>query len=134
MSARPAAAAPLAIVRAVTMSVAVAWAAALLAAPAGPARAADAPSGLAVLESLGHVNGVALACGETAASAQARALVLKFAPRTTEAGAAFERGTQAGYADALHGGKPCPGGPQLASDIAALGQQLEASVHGGAGG
>ena len=57
---------------------------------------------------LGVVNGQALACGAKEISARARQLMIDYAPRTGEYGAAFEQATQQAFRDQLESRQACP--------------------------
>lgn len=62
-----------------------------------PARAADAPAGLAETRDLGRLNGQALACSHTEAAAHIKAMMIKHVPKTRRYGAAFEEATNEAF-------------------------------------
>ncbi|HEX8964486.1 MAG TPA: hypothetical protein VF801_15905 [Rhodocyclaceae bacterium] len=100
----------------------------LLALAAAGAGAADAPPpGMAAIETLGRLNGQALACSEAAAAARAKELMLRHAPRTSGYGTVYEQATQRGFADQVRAAA-CPAGSELVQRIdvvaAELGRQL----------
>jgi hypothetical protein len=97
------------------------------------AHAADAlvDSGIAEIETLGRINGQALACSEQSLAARTKELMLKHAPRTPRYGSAFEQATQRGFMDQVKGKLACPPASELAQriDLVAveLGKKLPAS-------
>ncbi|PKO38881.1 MAG: hypothetical protein CVU33_06965 [Betaproteobacteria bacterium HGW-Betaproteobacteria-6] len=95
-----------------------------LCAIANTALAAD--EGTAAVETIGRLNGVALACQQPALVARARNAVITIAPKTRAYGEAFENATNAAY---LEQGKgiACPDPASLSSDIAAAEKRLHAS-------
>lgn len=97
----------------------------LLAASIGAAHAADAPAeaGVSAVEALGRLNGQALACSETAISAQAKQLMLKYAPRTSRYGTTFEQATQLGFADQVKS-RVCPAAAALSARLDAVAEEL----------
>jgi hypothetical protein len=98
----------------------------MMLAAAGVAHAADVDinAGLIAVESLGRINGQALACSDQAASAHAKALMLKYAPRTSNYGSAFEQATQRGFMDQVKGSGGCPEASQLVVRIDAVAAEL----------
>lgn len=62
-----------------------------------PARAADAPVGLAETRDLGRLNGQALACSHTEAAARIKTMMIKHAPKTRRYGTAFEEATNEAF-------------------------------------
>ena len=86
--------------------------------------AADAEAGLAVVRTLGTVNGQALACSETAVAARARQLMLAHAPKTPRFGGAYEEATNDAFNAQTRGGKGCPGATELTARINQLALQL----------
>jgi len=80
----------------------------MLAAPLVAAAEPGVSPSLKNIEQLGEINGQALACGAKELSDRARALMLEFAPRTPECGAAFEQATSRGYLAQVRGGAACP--------------------------
>ncbi len=97
----------------------------VLALAAAGACAADAPQpGIAAIETLGRLNGQALACNEGVAAARAKALMLKHAPRTTGYGTAYEQATQRGFMDQVKAGA-CPAAADLTQRIDVVAAELE---------
>ena len=86
--------------------------------------ATDADAGLAVVRTLGTVNGQALACSETAVAARARQLMLAHAPKTPRFGGAYEEATNDAFNAQTRGGKGCPGATELTARINQLALQL----------
>ncbi len=86
--------------------------------------AADAEAGLAVVRTLGTVNGQALACSETGVAARARQLMLAHAPKTPRFGAAYEEATNEAFNAQTRGGKTCPNATELTAQINRLALQL----------
>lgn len=80
---------------------------------------APADEGLAAVQALGRVNGLALACQQPALSSRARNAVITGAPKTRGYGEAFEAATSATFLEQGKGGS-CP-------DAATLNQQLVAA-------
>lgn len=86
--------------------------------------AVNAEAGLAVVKSLGSVNGRALACSEMGVAARARELMLAHAPKTPRFGAAYEEATQAAFTAQTQSGKACASGTELTAYINQLALQL----------
>jgi hypothetical protein len=95
-----------------------------LAAAGANAADADVEAGMAAVESLGRINGLALACSDQAVASRAKELMLKYAPRTSSYGSAYEQATQRGFMDQVknHGG--CPAAAQLEARIDAVATEL----------
>jgi hypothetical protein len=100
---------------------------ALLSAPT-PGLAADAEAGLAVVKTLGTVNGHALACSEMGVAARARQLMLAHAPKTPRFGAAYEEATNEAFNTQTRSGKACASGTELTAQINQLAVQLADSL------
>jgi protein SCO1/2 len=83
----------------------------LLLAAAWPAAAAPP---LQAVTALGATNGLALACGAADISARARRLMIDYAPRSAQYGAAFERATQQAFREQLNSRRACPAAGELA--------------------
>jgi hypothetical protein len=89
---------------------------------------ADTDAGLNVIQDLGRLNGQALACGQMAASGQAKTLMIKHAPKTRRYGEAFEAATNTGF---LAQGKDldtCPAAAAVADQLTVLGARLRAAL------
>lgn len=93
---------------------------------AGPV-AAEADAGLAAIHDLGRVNGQGLACRQMAVSAQAKALMLKHAPKARRYGEAFEEATNAAF---LAQGKEdgCPQSAELTGKLGELASRLQTTL------
>jgi hypothetical protein len=96
---------------------------------ASAAHAADAPAdaGIAAIETLGRLNGQALACSEAAVSARTKALMLKYAPRTSRYGSTFEQATQRGFTDQIKL-KSCPAATDLAQRVEVVAAELSSKL------
>jgi len=99
----------------------------MLAAPLVAAEGPGAAPSLRAIERLGEVNGQALACGAKELSDRARALMLEFAPRTPEFGAAFERATNQGYLEQIRSGAACPAAGLIALRLEEVATVLRAT-------
>ena len=86
--------------------------------------ATDADAGLAVVRTLGTVNGQALACSEMAVATRARQLMLAHAPKTPRFGAAYEEATNEAFNAQTRGGKPCQSATELTARLNQLALQL----------
>jgi hypothetical protein len=93
-----------------------------------PVHAADAELGLTLVTELAQVNGVALACQDTAIAAKAKKLMLTHAPKTPRFGSAFEETTNASYLHQVRGTSACPDASDLDSKLNALAKRLEDSL------
>ena len=103
----------------------------MLAAPLVAAGEPGVAPGLRNIEQLGEVNGQALACGAKELSERARALMLEFAPRTPEYGAAFEQATNRGYLGQIRGGAACPAPGVIALRLEEVATALRATGAAG---
>lgn len=93
---------------------------ALIAVPTARAAVAAEPPpvapGLAVIEDLGRINGIALACAQPALVSRSRNAVINGAPKTRAIGEAFENATNAAFLKQGQG-LTCPDGPTLAGQL-----------------
>jgi hypothetical protein len=64
--------------------------------------------GVTEVKTLGSLNGTALACRQYAASNEAKAMMIRYAPKTRRYGALFETATNAAFVAAAKDGAPCP--------------------------
>lgn len=87
----------------------------LLALGSIPLSHAEIDANLAIVESLGRLNGQALACGESQIAARAKELMLKHAPRTAQYGNTFEQATQKGFLELVQTKDTCPSSGNLSS-------------------
>ena len=83
---------------------------------------------LSALLDLGRLNGEALACDDHEAAAMAKARMLAYAPKVRRYGAAYEQGTQEGFAARIHKSAPCRPEADVLVDVdkAAVMLRLEA--------
>jgi len=89
---------------------------------------ADADAGLAVIQDIGRLNGQALACGQMAASGQAKTLMIKHAPKTRRYGEAFEEATNTGFLAQGKALDSCPSAAAVADQLTVLGARLRAAL------
>lgn len=95
--------------------------AALALAAAFPVSGQASSAGTTAVESMGRLNGIALACGQPALSARARDAVIAYGSRDRSTGEAFEAATNATYLSQGAGGAPpCPDARRLAEQIGAV--------------
>lgn len=85
-----------------------------------------ADEGSAAVESLGRLNGVALACQQPALVSRARNAIINIAPKTRGYGEIFEAATNAAYLEQGQG-KTCPDVPSLIKDMGAAEKRLQAA-------
>lgn len=92
---------------------------------AGPVLADEelTPALRSSLDSLGQLNGQALACQQMALSARLRTILIEEAPKERSVGEAFEQATQAAYL-AQGKGQACPDSKTLAKRIDAAAGEL----------
>jgi len=90
--------------------------------------AADADAGLAVVRTLGALNGEALACSEMGLAARARQLMLAHAPKTPRFGGAYEEATNDAFNAQTRGGKACTSSIELTAKINQVALQLAESL------
>ena len=90
--------------------------------------ATDADAGLAVVRTLGTVNGQALACSEMGVAARARQLMLAHAPKTPRFGAAYEEATQEAFTAQTRSGQACASATELTARLNALALQLSEAL------
>jgi hypothetical protein len=64
--------------------------------------------GVTEVKTLGSLNGTALACRQYAASNEAKAMMIRYAPKTRRYGALFETATNAAFVAGSRDGAPCP--------------------------
>lgn len=79
------------------------------------------------LRSLGELNGIALACKQSALVARARDAVIDIAPKERAIGEAFEQATSESYLASMQSGRSCPDGRTLADRMAAAIASLRAA-------
>ncbi|MBL8394492.1 MAG: hypothetical protein JNK99_07015 [Candidatus Accumulibacter sp.] len=87
---------------------------------------ADPEAALTVIGDLGWLNGQALACGQMASSGQAKALMIRHAPKTRRYGEAFEQQTSDAFL--VQGQEPdrCPAPDAFAARLSELSARLQA--------
>lgn len=64
--------------------------------------------GSAEVRTLEALNGQALSCRQFAAAGEAKALIIRYAPKTRRYGTLFETATNAAFLAATREGAPCP--------------------------
>lgn len=82
---------------------------------------------LAPVAALGRLNGVALACKQSALTARLRDIVVTHAPKTRAVGEAYEQASNQAFLDQGAAGRACPDGKALAGEIAAAEAGLKAA-------
>lgn len=88
--------------------------------------AADTPVGSSEINELGRVNGQALACGEMAASRQAKSLMIRHAPKTRGYGEQFEAETNTAFLAQGKSAEPCPTAANFSGKLSKLAERLQA--------
>lgn len=94
--------------------------ASFLAAPAAHA----ASTGVAAIEQLGKLNGLALACREQGVATRAKELMLARAPRTAEYGTAYEQATQDGFMAQVKSQADCPAPDALVQRFESIAKEV----------
>jgi hypothetical protein len=89
--------------------------------------------GHATVQALGTANGQALACRYFDASKTAKALLVRYAPKTRTYGALFESATNAGFVAQTRSPETCPGEMGLGARLAELAAELERVFPEGGG-
>ncbi len=84
--------------------------------------------GLQAITELAHVNGQAMACQEMGIAAQAKALMLRHAPKTARFGSAFDEGTHLAYLAQTRSSTACPDEPTLRLQLLALALSLQVNL------
>jgi len=100
---------------------------AVLLCTAAPVLAADADAGLAAVQDLGRLNGQALACSQMATSSQAKALMIRHAPKTRRYGEVFEEATNSAFLTQGKDQDSCPQPAEFAGKLGELGARLQAA-------
>lgn len=88
-------------------------------------------AGLQAITELAHVNGLAMACQEMGIAAQAKALMLRHAPKTARFGSAFDEGTHLSFLAQTRSSATCPDEPTLRLQLLALALTLQANLPAG---
>jgi hypothetical protein len=88
----------------------------------------DAAAGLANIQSLGQLNGQALACQQMALSSQSKSLMIKHAPKTRRYGEVFEEATNAGYLEQGKDTDKCASAADFKKRLADLAAQLQSTL------
>ena len=86
-------------------------------------------AGTTAIERLGKVNGIALACQQTAISSRARNALVTGAPKTRDNGEIFEKATNAAYLEQGKGGT-CPDAATFSSLLNAAEKGLQSAFQG----
>jgi hypothetical protein len=82
--------------------------------------------GVAEVQTLGALNGQALACRQYMVSKEAKALMIRHAPKTRRYGALFEMATNAAFVAGAKDGAPCPTEADLVARLAESAAALQA--------
>jgi len=82
--------------------------------------------GVAEVQALGALNGQALACRQYPVSKEAKALMIRHAPKTRRYGAIFEMATNAAFVAGAREGAPCPTEADLVARLAESAAALQA--------
>lgn len=91
---------------------------------ADPSESSDI--GVAEVRTLGTLNGQALACRQYAVSREAKAMMIRYAPKTRRYGALFETDTNAAFVAAAKNGEACPTQTDLFGRLAESATALKA--------
>lgn len=86
--------------------------------------------GTAEVEALGQVNGQALGCRYFTTSKTAKALMMRFVPKTSVYGALFESITNTAFVAQTKEGAPCPSEAALGMRLSELATALEQRFAG----
>lgn len=78
----------------------------------------------ASVETLGQLNGIALACNQMALSMRLRDILINEAPKARNIGEWFEQASQQSFLTQGKENKPCPNSRALANDIDAANQSF----------
>lgn len=93
--------------------------------------AADSPTdaGLTEVQSLGRINGQALACDYAGVASRIKTVMIQHAPKSRRYGAAFEEATSKAFLDQSRKEQTtCPDGPTLNGQVDEATQRLLAAV------
>ena len=88
----------------------------------------DAAAGLTSIQTLGRINGQALACSQLSISGETRSLMMKHAPKTRRYGEAFEEATNAAYLEQGKDTDKCPQAADFKTRIADVAKQLQVTL------
>jgi hypothetical protein len=88
-------------------------------------------AGLQAVTELAHINGQAMACQEMGIAAQAKALMLRHAPKTARFGNTFDEGTHLSFLAQTRSNATCPDEPTLRQQLLALALTLQANLPAG---
>lgn len=83
------------------------------------------PEGIAAVQEIGRINGMALACAQPAIVSRARNAVMSTAPKARHYGDAFETSTNATFLEQGKGAE-CPDGASLSRRLEAAEKRLQA--------
>ena len=95
-----------------------------------PQEAPGALLGATEVEALGQLNGQALGCRYFTTSKTAKALMMRFVPKTRAYGALFESVTNAAFVAQTKAGTPCPNEAALGMRLPELATALEQRFAG----
>lgn len=80
------------------------------------------------VDSLGRLNGQALACQQMALSTRLRNILIHDAPKERSVGEVFEAATQAAYLAQGQGGQACPDARTLAKQVETAAAELQRAL------
>lgn len=104
----------------------LACAAAIFSITSARAETADPASLRARIETLGQLNGIALACGQPALSRRLKEIIIEEAPKERGVGEWFEQATHQSFLDQGTRKQSCPDSRTLAADVDAAAKALRA--------
>ena len=93
-----------------------------------PVVAADSDAGILAIQDMGRVNGQALACGDRATAGNAKALMIRHAPKTRRYGEVFEEATNAAFLAQGKDQDSCPKPVEFAARLAELSGRLQLNL------
>ena len=94
------------------------------------AAAADPEAAPSAIRELGQINGQALACGQMAVAGQAKALMIRHAPKTRRHGGIFEEETNTAFLAQGKDTDRCPPPEDFAIRLEELAKRLPAVLPG----
>ncbi|RIX42541.1 MAG: hypothetical protein D3M94_18600 [Rhodocyclales bacterium GT-UBC] len=92
---------------------------------AGNALAETPLSGLEEIQDLGRINGEALACSQMGVSNQAKAMMIRHAPKTRSYGEVFESATSTAFLAQGEASLACPKEVEFSARLYAVGNRLQ---------
>lgn len=88
----------------------------------------EAEVGLAEIQDLGRINGQALACSQMSAAGQAKAMMLRHAPKTRRYGEIYEEATNAAFLAQGKDAAGCPSEVEFSGRLYALSSRLQRAL------